>query len=197
MIWDMGGVIVRTEDWGPRERWEARLTMPELGLTRLVFEGEMGVKAALGEASSSNVWQWVGRELRLSEEDLARLEEDFWSGDQVDHDLVDFIRSLQPTFKTGMITNAWPEIRSMLEERWKIADAFDVIVTSAEEQVVKPDPLIYHLALDRLGVEPSAAIFIDDFQTNVDGALAAGMEAVLFQSPAQIRAELARRLSQV
>jgi putative hydrolase of the HAD superfamily len=190
----MGGVIVRTENWAPRERWEDRFDMPALGLTRLVFEGEMGVKAALGKASSEHVWRWVGKELQLSRKERTRLEEDFWSGDEVDDELVDFIRSLRPEYKTGMITNAWPEIRTMLEERWKIADAFDVIVTSSEEQLLKPDPAIYHLALERLKVESSASIFIDDFQTNVDGARAVGMQAILFRSPAQIRAELTRFL---
>jgi putative hydrolase of the HAD superfamily len=190
----MGGVIVRTENWVPRERWEDRFDMPALGLTRLVFEGEMGVKAALGQASSEDVWEWVGTELQLSREERSRLEEDFWSGDEVDDELVDFIRSLRPEYVTGMITNAWPEIRRMLEEQWRIADAFDVIVTSSEEQLLKPDSAIYHLALERLNVEPSAAIFIDDFQTNIDGAKAVGMQAILFRSHAQIRAELNRVL---
>jgi epoxide hydrolase-like predicted phosphatase len=194
VIWDMGGVIVRTEDWGPRERWEAQLGLPKLGLTRLVFEGEMGAKAALGQAKNEDVWRWVGKELDLSEDELSRLQEDFWHGDQVDYDLVDFIHSLRRQVKTGMITNAWPEVRGWLENEWGIADAFDVIVTSAEEQIIKPDPEIYHMALNRLGVEPSEAIFIDDFKRNIAGARSVGMHAILFQSPTQIRKDLVERL---
>lgn len=194
VIWDMGGVIVRTEDWSPRERWEARLGMPKLGLTLLVFEGEMGAKAALGKANNEDVWRWIGQELDLSEADLIRLQVDFWREDRVDYDLVDYIRDLQEHLKTGMITNAWPEVRGWLENEWGIADAFDEIVTSAEEHMIKPDPEIYHLALDRLEVEPAEAIFIDDFQRNVDGARSVGMQALLFKSSAQIRKDLSARL---
>lgn len=195
VIWDMGGVIVRTEDWGPRERWEARFGMPRLGLTRLVFEGEMGVKAALGKAKNADVWRWVGDRLDLSKDDLSRLQEDFWRGDRVDHSLVDFIRGLRKQVKTGMITNAWPEVRGWLENEWAIADAFDEIVTSAEEHIVKPDPEIYYLALDRLEVEPAEAIFIDDFERNVEGARSVGMHAIHFESPEQIQKDLTEQLS--
>ena len=57
---------------------------------------------------------------------------------------------------------------------------FRDIVVSGEEKLLKPDPAIYYLALDRFDLKPGEALFVDDRQINVDGAEAIGMEAHLF-----------------
>lgn len=190
VIWDLGGVLVRTEDWSPRRRWEARLGLEPGGLSRLVFEGEAGRQAALGQASAEEVWRWVGERLGLTGAEVERLRRDFWSGDRVDESLVDYIRSLRPAYRTALLSNAWPDLRHFVEKVWRIDDAFDVVVISAEVGMVKPDPGIYHLTLARLGVEPGEAVFIDDFEANVAAARDLGLHAIRFRRPAQARAEL-------
>jgi 2-haloacid dehalogenase len=67
---------------------------------------------------------------------------------------------------------------------------FRDIVVSGEEKMMKPDPAIYYLALDRFGVAARDALFIDDRQINVDGALAVGMRAHLFTTAENLRARL-------
>jgi 2-haloacid dehalogenase len=67
---------------------------------------------------------------------------------------------------------------------------FRDIVVSGEEKLLKPDPAIYYLALDRFGLQPVEALFIDDRQINVDGALAVGMKAHLFTTAEDLRARL-------
>ena len=67
---------------------------------------------------------------------------------------------------------------------------FRDIVVSGAEKMMKPDPAIYYLALDRFGVRAQDALFIDDRQINVDGALAVGMRAHLFTSAEDLRARL-------
>ncbi len=59
-------------------------------------------------------------------------------------------------------------------------ELFDGGVVSAFERVVKPDPVIYNILLERFGPDPADCLFIDDMQKNVDGACAVGMNAVLF-----------------
>jgi putative hydrolase of the HAD superfamily len=78
----------------------------------------------------------------------------------------------------------------VVAETWKFADAFDEMVISAEVGLVKPDPRIYQLAVDRLGVAPADAVFIDDFSRNVEGAQAVGLHAIHFRNPQQARREL-------
>ena len=185
VIWDMGGVILRTADRSGREAWEAELGLPPGELDRLVFESQISRRAAVGQASVDQIWAHVAQALGLAPDRAAALERDFWSGDQVDPRLVEYIRQLRPTYRTALLSNAWPTARQLIEDEWRFADIFDIVILSAEVGLVKPDPAIYQLALERLGVAPGAAVFIDDFVENVEGAGAVGLHAIHFQSTEQ------------
>lgn len=69
-------------------------------------------------------------------------------------------------------------------------DQFRDIVVSGEEKLLKPEPEIYERALLRFDLAPGEALFVDDRQANVDGALAAGMRAHLFTDAADLAARL-------
>ena len=70
---------------------------------------------------------------------------------------------------------------------------FDPLVLSYEEKSMKPDAKIYEAAIKRCGVKPSQIFFTDDRQENIDGAIAAGIDAVLFQSVPDLVAQLRGR----
>lgn len=190
VIWDLGGVILRTEDWQPRERWEAKLGLAPGELHRLVFEGELGKKAAIGRAEMHEIWDSIAAMFDLSAEDLHELEADFWSGDHIDEELVAYIRALRPAIRTALLSNAWPSVRETLENRWDIADIFDVITLSCETGLAKPDPRIYQVSLEALGLPAEQALFIDDFERNIESARHVGMSAILFESAGQTRREI-------
>ena len=190
VIWDLGGVILRTENRQPRQRWEARLGLEPGELDRLVFEGELGKQAALGQANADDIWSSLGTRLSLPPEQLHELERDFWSHDQIDRDLVDYIRALRPMYQTALLSNAWPAVRETLEEPWRIAGIFDVITLSCEVGMAKPDPRIYAATLEALSVPAEQTIFVDDFERNIEGARRVGMAAVLFQTANQTRREI-------
>lgn len=63
-------------------------------------------------------------------------------------------------------------------------------VVSAFEKLVKPQPEIYRLLLDRYKLKADECVFIDDYQVNVDGAVAAGMKSFRFVDPADARKTL-------
>jgi FMN phosphatase YigB (HAD superfamily) len=67
---------------------------------------------------------------------------------------------------------------------------FDHQTFSAEVRVIKPDPAIYQHSLDGLGVAPSEALFVDDRESNIDGARALGLSAIQFHSVAQLKDDL-------
>jgi putative hydrolase of the HAD superfamily len=194
VFWDIGGVIVRTHDWSGRSRWEKQIGLHPHELERIVFSGAMGKKASVGQASSDDVWTWVLDHLGLPESDRHSLQRDFFDGDKVDEELVTFIRGLRTVYLTGVISNAWSETRSWLENEWRIADAFDQIVISAEVGVAKPDPRIFHLALKGLEVTPKESVFIDDFDANVKAAREIGIHSILFRDPEQAISELRQLL---
>ena len=185
VIWDLGGVILRTEDRSMRAAWESRLGLSEGELDKLVFAGEMGRKAALGQAQAEDVWRWVGSRLDLAPEELERLQREFWQGDQLDGALVRFIRELRRYCRTALLSNAWPGMRQMIENEWGVADCFDDLFISAELGLAKPDPKVYRLALERLDLPPARAVFIDDFTENVRAASTLGLRAIQFLSSEQ------------
>ncbi len=69
-------------------------------------------------------------------------------------------------------------------------DRFRDIVVSGEEKLLKPDPAIYFLALDRFRLQPDEALFVDDRAINVEGAEAVGMRAHLFTTAEDLRNRL-------
>ena len=71
---------------------------------------------------------------------------------------------------------------------------FDATVISGDVGLHKPEPEIYELGAERIGVPPAACIFVDDLRENVAGAEAVGMTAVLHRDPAETIAELERAL---
>jgi epoxide hydrolase-like predicted phosphatase len=190
IIWDLGGVILRTEDFSYREKWEKRLGMDTWGLANLIFGSEASKLASAGKASIDDIWIAIQEKLGLNDEEMDQLKVDFFAGDYMDESLLSFIRRLKNSYKMGLITNAWPDVRYWLEKKWNIADIFDHIVISAEVGLLKPDPEIYFLSLQGLDVKPGEAIFIDDFKENVEGARAVGMQAIQFQDPAKVIVEL-------
>jgi 2-haloacid dehalogenase len=67
---------------------------------------------------------------------------------------------------------------------------FRDIVVSGEEKLLKPDPALYYRALDRFGLKPGEALFVDDREINVEGAIAVGMKAHLFTDADDLRRRL-------
>lgn len=194
VIFDFGGVLVRTEDDSGRRRWEERLGLPRRGLERLVFESDVSVQAMLGQVPEEAVWQNVARVLHLSAAELAELRRDFWAGDRLDPRLFAFLSSLRPRYRTGLLSNAWGSARTVFTGKYGLGQVLDVLVISAEEGVVKPEARIYHIALERLGVRPEEAVFIDDMEENVVGAQKVGLHGIHFRGTDQAIAEVRRYL---
>ncbi len=89
--------------------------------------------------------------LGISRQETEKLAADFFSGDRLDTVLIEFLRGLRPQRRIGLISNAWSGLRDYIT-RSDFADVFDELVISAEVGLVKPDPRIYRLALERLAV---------------------------------------------
>jgi len=80
------------------------------------------------------------------------------------------------------------------EARWRamlpIDELFEIVVDSAFVGTRKPEPEIYAITLERLGVPAEACVFIDDLEPNVDGAKTAGMQGIVHRDTARTIAEL-------
>ncbi len=190
LIWDMGGVLLRTEDDVPRKRLADRLGTTRRSLEELVFASRSAQQAMRGLMPIEEHWLEVGKVFHLNDQELLDFQNEFWAGDRLDEELVDTIRALRSRYSTGLLSNAWSDIREVAGKRFRFLDAFDVIVFSAEVKMAKPDAPIYTHILNRLEVEPSEAVFVDDFKENVDTAARLGIHAIHFRSQEQALQEL-------
>jgi FMN phosphatase YigB (HAD superfamily) len=102
---------------------------------------------------------------------LARM----FAGLRPDPGMIDVVlRARQGGVRTGLLSNSWG--LDYPREGWD--RLFDVVVISGEVGLRKPDPAIYELAAQRLGLPPAQVVFVDDLPSNVQGAVAAGMVGI-------------------
>lgn len=98
----------------------------------------------------------------------------------INQSVVDCARRLRAEgCRTALVTNNAAEFRDGWRKSIPVDDLFDVIVDSSEEGVRKPDPRIFERTLERLGVEASRAVFLDDYAGNIVAAEALGIRGVL------------------
>jgi HAD superfamily hydrolase (TIGR01509 family) len=120
----------------------------------------------------------------------AQIEREWQSYAHIDERMVDLIRAFAATCKLGLITNApSPFVRGLLD-RHALEGLFDAITVSSEIGLVKPDREIYERSLALLAVNAADALMIDDQAQNIAGAIAAGMDGVLFRSYEELSSAL-------
>jgi putative hydrolase of the HAD superfamily len=108
-----------------------------------------------------------------------------WDDDQwtnLNQEMLDFARRTHASgIRTAILSNMQQEMLRFMREKFDWLGEFDVQMYSCEEGIVKPQPAIYLECCKRLGVEPADALFLDDKQPNIDGAVKAGLQALLFE----------------
>lgn len=192
LIFDVGGVLVRTMDRTHRNGLEQRLGLQPGESEFIVFNSEMGTLAQQGAITTPALWTWVQQHLHLDDAALLSFQQDFLGGDRLDTALIDLIRQLKRHYQTAIISNANDSLHETLTRVYPMADAFDLIVGSAYEKVMKPAPIIFERTLARLGRTGDEAVFIDDFAHNIAGAQAVGMQTIHFTPQTDLVAELAK-----
>jgi 2-haloacid dehalogenase len=191
VVFDLGGVLF---DWNPRHLYR-KLFDDEAEMDRFLSEvctmewhhaHDLGVPPeetsppliAAHPEHEEHIWAWT----RRSEEMLAGPIEES----------VEILRTLKdrgvPIYAlTNMETWTYPDRR----DRYPFLRWFEGTVVSGFEGVAKPDPRVFELLLDRFRLKPASTLFIDDSPRNVAAARGVGIEAIEFESPAQLRRELA------
>jgi putative hydrolase of the HAD superfamily len=143
------------------------------------------------EAIAAELTAALGRKI-----DMHGFGEAYFAGLRPNQPMIELMRALRAErYRMALCTN---NVREW-EPRWRamlpVDEIFELVVDSAYVGVRKPEPEIYQITLDRLGVPAGQALFIDDVDVNCDGARAAGMRAVQFldteQATGDIRAALA------
>ena len=193
VIFDVGGVLIRTRNRRGREKWAKRLGLDSWEFENFVFAGESGLQAQLGQKSFDDHWHWLGKYFKLNDTELAQMRQDFFAGDVMNDALVAVVPRLrQAGYKTGILSNFGNDARYVWREIYPFIEYFDIenIIISSEVGLMKPDPRIYALAAERVGVKMEEILFIDDFVENIIGAQKAGMQTLHFADPDNARQKL-------
>jgi putative hydrolase of the HAD superfamily len=189
IFFDLGGVILRTEYQTPRQHLAESLNMEYDDLVRLVFESETSRKASIGTLTADEHWAALMLRLKRPASEAQKIRDEFFGGDVLDHELIQLIRALHRKYRTGLISNAWNDLRQYIAKQ-KFDDCFDGITISAEVGVVKPEAKIYQVALEQARVQANEALFVDDFSVNIEGCEKVGMQGILFKDPDEVKQKL-------
>jgi putative hydrolase of the HAD superfamily len=101
-----------------------------------------------------------------------------FGGVSPDEAMIDAVRRARAAgVKTGLISNSWGD--GLAYEPTLMEELFDAVVISGEVGLHKPQPEIFLLGAERIGVEPADCVFVDDLRENCAGAEAVGMTAIL------------------
>ena len=193
VIFDWGGVLVRTECRAKREALAAELGLTPEALEDAVFGCAAWQAASRGARSADDAWAEIIAALGFRGPVLAFVRQ-FFGGDRLDWRLVALIGALRGRgLRVGLLSNA-PGERAGDDDpvgRWGRAELFDAQVFSYQLGLLKPHPATYAAALRALGVAAHEALFVDDVPANVNGARQAGLHAVQFVGTDALLADLA------
>jgi putative hydrolase of the HAD superfamily len=188
IVLDIGGVLEHTPDLGTVARWE-----PEFGAGWVDRVDAVFHAGVLGHLTLEEVHEQSAAALGVTADRFEAYMADKWVEylGTYNAEIADYWRARRAEgYTTAIISNSFVGAREREEEAYRFSELTDLIVYSHEVGVMKPDPGIYELCLERLGMAPQEAVFVDDIEANCAAARALGMSAVLFQDTAQAIGDL-------
>jgi 2-haloacid dehalogenase len=193
VVFDLGGVLI---DWDPRYLYR-KLLADEAAVEEFlatVCTPEWNAEQDRGRPFAEGVAELVERHPAHTAAIAAYF--DRWE-EMLGGEIGGTVELLTELRAAGMplyaLTNWSVETFAIARERFELLSWFDGVVVSGEEEMIKPDPAIFRLLLDRFGLAPEATFYVDDSEPNVVAARALGLDAVRFTGPEQLRRELAAR----
>ena len=190
VVFDIGGVLEDTPATGVVEKWEAALRLRPGELNERL--GGVWRAGEIGAISEAEVRASIAVRLRLDDAQAEAFMHDIWTEylGTLNTELASYFGGLRPRYRTALLSNSFVGAREREQERYGFGDITDLIVYSHEVGMAKPDPRIYRLTCERLGVRPEQAVFLDDQADFVDGALETGMRAILYEDNDQAFGDL-------
>jgi epoxide hydrolase-like predicted phosphatase len=178
-VWDSFAAFCRAEGLDPDAIKNLFRTDPE------ALADLRGLET--GKLTESEFEATFGKRLGLR--DPEGLIDSMFTGMKPFEPMMDAVRQIRASgLLTGLVSNSWSTAHY---DRDLLAELFDAVVISAEVGLHKPQPEIYLLAAERLGVEPAECLFVDDLRENCEGAEAVGMTAIRHRNAAETIARLA------
>lgn len=183
IVFDIGGVILRTDDRSSRQALEKYYGLVPGELDQIVFDSPAARASTIGKKNEDAIWQDVAKRLSLTAEVIKKFKEGFWAGDRIDQTLISFLKDRRPEYITALLSNAWKNARATLASKYGITEGatVDHILISSELGVAKPDPEIYKILSETVNCEFSEILFVDDFIENINSARNLGIHSIHYK----------------
>ena len=193
VVFDLGGVLI---DWDPRYLYR-KLLADEAAVEEFlatVCTPEWNAEQDRGRPFAEGVAELVERHPVHAAAITAYHER--WT-EMLGGDIGGTVELLAELRAAGVplyaLTNWSAETFGIARERFEFLSWFDGVLVSGEERMIKPDPAIFRLLLDRFGLDPQATFYVDDSPANVAAASELGFDAVRFTGPERLRRDLETR----
>ena len=181
LIFDYGGVLWDMR-WDITRTLELEHGLRERAIVETLYGSDTWRQLEIGVGDRDAWLSEAHLELeRVAGRELPQLHRDWRDRQHLIAPNIDLIRRLRPPYKTAVLSNADNTLVSRLRDSHGIYDLFDEVVVSADVGMAKPEPKIYAIAAQRLGLPAADCVFVDDLEPNVDAARAAGMQAIHFR----------------
>ena len=195
IIFDFGRVISAQKPLSLFHRYEDELGLEPGTINSVMFDSQAWQKALVGRKTVEEFWYEIGPELGLnSHEEIDAFRNRYWADENINTNVLKLIQKLHGHYRLAVLSNAPPGLSQWLAD-WRILDFFDLVFCSGDEGVVKPDAMPFEVTLERLGVQPGEAVFIDDTMENVEAARKLGLHGILFTTAEELEDELNLLLS--
>jgi putative hydrolase of the HAD superfamily len=182
LIVDYGGVLTTDIFASFRKFCEAEGLDPETVRDRFLKDTEARRLLEELETGRMREAEFEPAFAAVLEVESERLIDRLFGGMEPDRAMVEGVRAARAAgVRTGLLSNSWGDDRY---DREQLAELFDAWVISGEVGLRKPDPAIYELAAERLGLPPEACVFVDDLPGNLKPARALGMATVVHRGDA-------------
>lgn len=192
VILDYGGVLVARHPHFPSFiKAAADLGVSAEVLKQSVYgdKNELWDRAKVGAISEEAYWLTIAQRLNLPVDQIKWLRSQVFETVVLHTEFVEYTKTLKNTVRLAILSNAIPSF----SDTWKILGFyawFDVLINSAVEKVAKPDPAIFELAAERIGVPPQDCVFVDDQAKNTNAAARLGFHTILYETHEQAIQEL-------
>jgi epoxide hydrolase-like predicted phosphatase len=182
LIVDFGGVLTTDIFASFRKFCEAEGLDPETVRDRFLNDPEARRLLEELETGRMREAEFEPAFAAVLEVESGRLIDRLFGGMEPDAAMLDGVRAARAAgVRTAMLSNSWGDDRY---DRRQLEELFDAWVISGEVGIRKPDPAIYELAAERLGLPPEQCVFVDDLPGNLKPARAIGMATVVHRGDA-------------
>ena len=190
IIFDFGRVISAQKPPSLFRTYEKDLGLAPGRLNQIMFASEDWQEVLVGRKTIEEFWHTIGPELGLnSHAEIDSFRKRYRSDEEVNAGVLAIIQQLKGHYKLAVLSNAPSGLTSWLAD-WNVLNFFDVVFCSGDEGIAKPDSKAFELTLERLGLKPDEAVFIDDTREHVNAAQKLGLQGILFTTAEELEKEL-------